>query len=144
MSSAGGRPSRQTMVSVGTSIVPPGPRPPPADTPGTSTAATTPQVTASLHDFAVSLGLCGRPPRRRACAPRAWPGQIDAALGQQAATVQGGIPWHPPGQRRPGPADQRIGQQGTNNSVQRTSKSWQVNCGWGIATNIAADLAAWT
>ena len=34
MSSAGGRPSWQTMVSVGTSIVPPGPRPPPADTPG--------------------------------------------------------------------------------------------------------------
>jgi hypothetical protein len=22
--------------------------------------------------------------------------------------------------------------------------SWQVNCGWVIATNIAADLAAWT
>jgi hypothetical protein len=55
MSSAGGRPSRQKMVSVGTSIVPPGPRPSPADTPGPSTAATTPQVTASLHDFAVSL-----------------------------------------------------------------------------------------
>ncbi len=58
MSSAGGRPSRQKMVSVGTSIVPPGPRPSPADTPGPSTAATTPQVTASLHDFAVSLALC--------------------------------------------------------------------------------------
>ena len=55
MSSAGGRPSRQKMVSVGTSIVPPGPRPSPADTPGPSTAATTPQATASLHDFAVSL-----------------------------------------------------------------------------------------
>jgi hypothetical protein len=55
MSSAGGRPSRQKMVSVGTSIVPPGPCPPPADTPGTSTAVTTPQVTALLHDFAVSL-----------------------------------------------------------------------------------------
>jgi hypothetical protein len=61
MSSAGGRPSRQKMVSVGTSIVPPGPCPPPADTPGTSTAVTTPQVTASLHDFAVSLlGKCPR------------------------------------------------------------------------------------
>ena len=24
------------------------------------------------------------------------------------------------------------------------SKSWQVNCGWVIAANIAADLAAWT
>src|SRR5204863_4986798 len=56
MSSAGGCPSRQKMVSVGTSIVPPGPRPPPEDTPGSSTAVTTPQVKASLHDFAVSLG----------------------------------------------------------------------------------------
>lgn len=55
MSSAGGRPSRQKMVSVRTSIVPPGPRPLPADTPDASTATTTPQVTASLHDFAVSL-----------------------------------------------------------------------------------------
>ncbi|HTQ93634.1 MAG TPA: hypothetical protein VMK84_29485, partial [Streptosporangiaceae bacterium] len=24
------------------------------------------------------------------------------------------------------------------------SKCWQVNCGWVIAANIAADLAAWT
>ena len=24
------------------------------------------------------------------------------------------------------------------------SKSWQVNCGWVIAANIAADLTAWT
>src|SRR5512135_1596174 len=55
MSSAGGCPSRQKMVSVGTSMVPPGPCPPPADTPGASTAVTTPQVTASIHDFAVSL-----------------------------------------------------------------------------------------
>ena len=55
MSSAGGRPSRQKMVSVGTPIVPPGPCPSPADTPGPSTAATTPQVTASLRDFALSL-----------------------------------------------------------------------------------------
>jgi hypothetical protein len=55
MSSAAGRPSRQEMVSVGTSIVPPGPCPPLADTPGTSSTATTPQVTASIHDFAVSL-----------------------------------------------------------------------------------------
>ena len=55
MSSAGWGHSRQKMVSVGTSIVPPGPRPPPADTPGPSTAATTPQVTASIHDFAASL-----------------------------------------------------------------------------------------
>ena len=43
------------MVSVGTSIVPPGPCPPPADTPGPSTVVTTPQVTASIHDFAASL-----------------------------------------------------------------------------------------
>jgi adenine-specific DNA-methyltransferase len=56
MSSAGGCPSRQKVVSVGTSVVPPGPCPPPADTPGPSTAVTTPQVTASIHDFAVSLG----------------------------------------------------------------------------------------
>src|SRR5512142_1243138 len=57
MSSAGGCPSRQKMVSVGTSIVPPGPCPPPADTPDASTAVTTPQVTASIHDFAVSLAI---------------------------------------------------------------------------------------
>src|SRR5206468_7859092 len=50
-----GVPSRQKMVSVGTSIVPPGPCPPPADTPAPSTVVTTPQVTASIHDFAVSL-----------------------------------------------------------------------------------------
>jgi hypothetical protein len=43
-------------VSVGTSIVPPGSRPPPADTPDASSAVTTPQVTASHHDFAASLG----------------------------------------------------------------------------------------
>ena len=55
MSSAGGRPSWQAIDSVRTSIVPPGPRPPPADTPDTSLVTTTPQVTASLHDFAVSL-----------------------------------------------------------------------------------------
>ena len=28
--------------------------------------------------------------------------------------------------------------------VQRTSKTWQVNAGWVLAANIAADLAAWT
>jgi hypothetical protein len=49
----------QAMVSVRTSIVPPGPRPPLADTPGTSPAATTPQVTASIHDFAGSLPFGG-------------------------------------------------------------------------------------
>jgi hypothetical protein len=42
-------------VSVGTSIVPPGPRLPPADTPDASPAAMTPQVTASIIDFAASL-----------------------------------------------------------------------------------------
>jgi len=56
MASAGGRPSWQKMVSVGTSIVPPGHRPPPAATPDTSPVVTTTQVTASIHDFAVSLG----------------------------------------------------------------------------------------
>ena len=55
MSSAGGRPSWQAMVSVGTSIVPPGPCPPPADTPDTSPLVTTLQVRGSLYDFAVSL-----------------------------------------------------------------------------------------
>src|SRR5439155_26891015 len=69
MSSAGGRPSRQKMVSVRTSIVPPGPRPLPADTPDASTATTTPQVTASLHDFAVSLTLTGA---RQFCAIRSY------------------------------------------------------------------------
>ena len=39
-------------------IVPPGSRPPPANTPGTSAPDTPPQVTASLRDFAVSLA-CG-------------------------------------------------------------------------------------
>src|SRR6476646_5263772 len=55
MSSAGGRPSWQKMASVRTSIVPPGPCPPPADTPDTSPAAMKQQLTASFHDFAVSL-----------------------------------------------------------------------------------------
>jgi hypothetical protein len=55
MSSAGGRPSWQKMVSVGTSIVPPGHRPPPEGTPDTSSTATTSQVTASRNDFAESL-----------------------------------------------------------------------------------------
>ena len=62
----GGRASLgQTTVSVRTSIVPPGPRPPSADTPGTSPLITTPQVTPSLHDFAGSLSPCrqGRPAR---------------------------------------------------------------------------------
>jgi len=29
-------------------------------------------------------------------------------------------------------------------AAQITSKTWQVNCGWVIAANIAADLAAWS
>jgi hypothetical protein len=41
------------MVSVGTSIVPPEPHPPLADTPGTSSAPATAQATASYQDFAV-------------------------------------------------------------------------------------------
>src|SRR6266567_8137138 len=64
MSSAGGCPSWQKMVSVGTSIVPPGPCPPPADTRDASSAVTTPQVTASLHDFAVSLTPARKPQDR--------------------------------------------------------------------------------
>jgi hypothetical protein len=48
----GGRgPSWQAMASVRISIVPPGPRLPPADMPDISTAATKPEVTASIHDF---------------------------------------------------------------------------------------------
>ena len=47
--------SRQKMLSAGTSIVPPGPRPLPADTPGTSSAATKAQAKASFKDFAASL-----------------------------------------------------------------------------------------
>jgi hypothetical protein len=65
MSSAGGRPSWQARVSVRTSIVPPGPCPPPEDTPGASPAATAPQVTDSIHDFAVSLGPDGAEAARR-------------------------------------------------------------------------------
>jgi hypothetical protein len=54
----GGRVSSwQKVASVRTSIVPPGPCPPPANTPLTSAAGTTLQVTDSRHDFAVSLGL---------------------------------------------------------------------------------------
>jgi hypothetical protein len=56
MSSAGGCPSWQAMASVRTSIVPPWPCPPLTDTPGPSPAVTTSQVTALIHDFAVSLG----------------------------------------------------------------------------------------
>jgi hypothetical protein len=55
MSSAGGRPSWQAMASVRTSIVPPGSCPPPEDTPGASSAATTPQVAAAIHDLSLSL-----------------------------------------------------------------------------------------
>jgi hypothetical protein len=49
---SGRSPSGQTTASVGTSIVPPGPR---ADTLGTPAPITTPQVTALHHYFAVSL-----------------------------------------------------------------------------------------
>jgi len=58
MASAGGRPSRQKMVSLGTSIVPPGHRPPSADTPGTS---------AHHYDIAghsLTSRLCRVPGRR--------------------------------------------------------------------------------
>jgi hypothetical protein len=58
MSSAGGGPSWQATVSVRTSIVPPGPRPPPANTPDPSAVpAACTRVRASLHDFAGSLAL---------------------------------------------------------------------------------------
>jgi hypothetical protein len=61
MASAGGRPSWQTTVSVRTSIVPPRPCPPPADTPDALPVVTTPQVKASLHDFAASLACLRNP-----------------------------------------------------------------------------------
>ena len=54
MASAGGS-LEAGDVSVGTSIVPPGPCPPSADTPDTSPAAMKQQLTASFNDFAVSL-----------------------------------------------------------------------------------------
>jgi hypothetical protein len=59
MSSAGGRLWWQTTVSVRTSIVPPGPCPPPADTPHALPVVTTSQVKDSLHDFAVPLTPTG-------------------------------------------------------------------------------------
>jgi hypothetical protein len=81
MSSAGGRTSPgRVMASVRTSVVPPGPRPPPADTPGTPSSITTPQVTGPLHDSAASLRL---PPTSVAPA-QASPGertsQADSAI----------------------------------------------------------------
>ena len=57
MSSSGGRLSWQKTVSVRTSIVPPGPCPPPADTPHALPVVTTSQVKDSLHDFAAPLGV---------------------------------------------------------------------------------------
>jgi hypothetical protein len=52
----GGRcPSWQAMVSVNNFHRSARARPPPADTPDESSAATTPQVTPSIQDFAVSL-----------------------------------------------------------------------------------------
>jgi len=58
MASAGGS-LEAGDVSVRTSIVPPGPCPPSADTPDTSPAAMKQQLTASFHDFAVSLPAGG-------------------------------------------------------------------------------------
>src|SRR5207248_321019 len=68
MSSAGGVLAAGD-VGVRTSIVPPGPRQPPAEPPDSPPAATTSQVTALIHDFAVSLGC--RPLRPEANAM--WP-----------------------------------------------------------------------
>jgi hypothetical protein len=51
----GRRPSWQAMVSVENFHRFAGARPPPADTPDTSSVVTTSQVTPSIHDFAVSL-----------------------------------------------------------------------------------------
>lgn len=51
----GGRPSWQKMASAGASIVPPGHCPRPEGTPDTSSTVRASQVTASRHDFAVSL-----------------------------------------------------------------------------------------
>src|SRR6185437_11824544 len=57
MASAGGRSLSAVMVSVRTSIVPPRPRPPPANASGTTANASKPQVTDQINDFAVSLEL---------------------------------------------------------------------------------------
>src|SRR5512142_3177530 len=76
MSPAGGCPSWQAMVSVRTSIVPPGPCPPLADTPGTSPAATTPQAPASIRDFAGSLA----PGRRGLAEDHPLPGEAPRGL----------------------------------------------------------------
>src|SRR5579875_3220658 len=122
MASAGGDPSWQAMVSVRTSIVPPGPCPPLPDTPGTSPAVTAPQVTASIHDFAGSLG------RERASAATYHCRQLVEALtapvaglpaiGRASLTAAAGLPrtlllrrWSPatvrPPRRFAGPGDRR-------------------------------------
>jgi hypothetical protein len=60
MSSAGGRPSWQAMVSVRNFHRSARALPAAPGHAGASPDATTPQVTASIHDFAVSLGLTAR------------------------------------------------------------------------------------
>src|SRR5689334_1870300 len=69
MASAGGS-LEAGDVSVRTSIVPPGPCPPSAGTPDTSPAATKQQLTASFHDFAVSLA--GHPRHDNCAAHFSW------------------------------------------------------------------------
>src|SRR6185437_14924738 len=116
MSSAGGRPSWQAMASVGTSIVPPRHRPPPADAPDTSAVVTTPQVTASRHDFAVSLDLAsGRSVNRTATSAHGderTTVPVDTAEGGQVVRLahllrlnppdgrSSHIEWQPEGHRR--------------------------------------------
>ena len=43
-----------------------------------------------------------------------------------------------------GRGDRRRPHRESHGPAQPASKTWQVNCGWVIAANIAADLAAWT
>jgi hypothetical protein len=110
MSSAGGRPSWQARVSVRTSIVPPGPCPPPEDTPGASPAATAPQVTASIHDFAAGdQGAQNRPAcpamaatRRLRAVPSQRPPGAMVAGAQAVLQPAGHIDLGPHGQTRLG------------------------------------------
>src|SRR5581483_3359614 len=102
MSSAGGRPSWQKMVSVGTSIVPPGHRPPPEATPDTSSTATTSQVTASHHDFAVSLDL--RCAGKRVCLDY---DRVEALDSHRRAVALGAVTGNQPRYLRSGPGSDR-------------------------------------
>ena len=71
--------------------------------------------------------------------------QIDAALRRQATTPSSACPHSPTSFQTapPRPADQQTGQEGTNNSVQRTSHDYKVNQAWLYTAMIACILLAW-